>query len=120
MHLRSGKFMARASSSSSQSSSPAQSLQATSPLGNLNMSTPVGATMAMPVSTEMVVTTPSNVSTSILMTRPEMGTVIPHSLLVFLQLPVLKVLLWSGLGLMIEIQICRTFLGNNRMVCQLR
>jgi len=40
--------MARASSSSSQSSSQAQTLQVTSPLGYLNVSTPVGETMAMP------------------------------------------------------------------------
>ena len=77
MHLRSGKSMARASSSFSQSSSQAQSLQATSPLGGLNVSTPVGATMAMPGSTELGVTAPSTVSTSVQMTRPEMGTVIP-------------------------------------------
>jgi len=36
-----------------------------------------GATMAFPVSTEMGVTTPLNISTSVPMTRPEMGTVIP-------------------------------------------
>jgi len=77
MHLRSGKSMACASSSSSQSSSQAQSLQATSPLGDLNVSTPVGATMAMPVSKKMGVTAPSTVSTSVPMTRPEMGAVIP-------------------------------------------
>jgi len=70
MHLRSGKYMARAGSSSSQSSSHAQPLQATSHLGDLNVSTPVGATMAMPVSTKMGVTSPSNVSTSVPMTRP--------------------------------------------------
>jgi len=64
MHLRSGKSMARASSSSSQ----AQPLQATSPLGDLNVSTPVGATMVMPGSTEMGVTAPSTVSTSTQMT----------------------------------------------------
>ena len=73
MQLRIGKSMARASSSSSHSSSQAQSLQATSPLGVLNVSTPVGAPMAMPVSTEMGAT----VSTSSPMTRPEMGIVIP-------------------------------------------
>jgi len=56
--------MARVSSSSSQSSSQAKSLQATSPLGDLNVLTPVGATMAMPVSTETGVTTPSTVLTS--------------------------------------------------------
>jgi hypothetical protein len=77
MHLRSGKSMARVSSSSSQSSSQAQPLQATSPLRDLNVSTLVGATMAMPGSTEMGVTAPSTVSTSTQMTRPEMGTVIP-------------------------------------------
>jgi len=69
--------MIRASSSSSQSSSQAQPLQATSPLGDLNVSTHVGATMAMPCSTKMRVTAPSTVSTSAQMTRPEMGTVIP-------------------------------------------
>jgi hypothetical protein len=74
MHLRSGKSMACASSSTSQSSSQAQSLQATSPLGDLNVSTPFGATMAMPVSTEMGVTAPSTV-------------------LAFLQPPVFQVLL---------------------------
>jgi len=42
MDLRSGKSMPRASSSSSQSSSQAQPLQATSPLGDLNVSTPEG------------------------------------------------------------------------------
>jgi hypothetical protein len=78
MHLRSGKYMARASSSSSQSSSQAQYLQATTPLGDLNVSIAVEATMAMPVLTE------------------------------------------TGVGLMIETQMCRTFLGNNHMVCQLR
>lgn len=77
MHLRSGKSMARASSSSSQSSSQAQPLQATSPLGDLNVSTPVWATMAIPGSTEMGVTAPPTVSTSTQMTRPEMGTIIP-------------------------------------------
>jgi len=80
MHLRSGKSMARASSSSSQSSSQAQSLQATSPLGDLNVSTPLGATMAMLVSTKTGVTAPSTVSTSSPMTRLEMGTVIPSFL----------------------------------------
>jgi len=77
MYLRSGKSRAHASSSSSQSSSQAPPLQATSPLGDLNMSTSVGATMAMPSSTEMVVTAPSTVSMSAQMTRPEMGIVIP-------------------------------------------
>jgi len=119
MHLTSGKSMARASSSFSQPSSKAQSFQVTTPLGDLNVSTVVGATMAMPVSTETGVTAPSPVSTSSPMTRPEMGTSVPHSLLVFLQLPVSQVLLQSGLGLMIKIQMCRTFLGTNRMVCQL-
>jgi hypothetical protein len=37
----------------------------------------VGATKAMPGSTDMGVTAPSTVSTSTQMTRPEMGTVIP-------------------------------------------
>jgi len=69
--------MARTSSSSSQSSSQAQPLQATSPLGDLNVSTPVGATIAMPGSTEMGGIAPSTVSTSTQMTRPKMGTVIP-------------------------------------------
>jgi len=64
MHLRSGKSMARASSSSSQPSSQAQSLQATTPFGDLNVSTAVGATMAMPVSTETGVIAPSTISTS--------------------------------------------------------
>jgi len=73
MHLRSGKSMARASSSSSQ----AQPLQATSPLGDLNVSTHVEATMAMPGSAEMRVTSPSTVSTSTQMRRSKMGTVIP-------------------------------------------
>jgi len=77
MHLRSGKSMARARSSSSQSSSQAKSLQATSPLGDLNMSTAMGATVAMPSSTEMGVTAPSTVSTSSPMTRPEMRTFVP-------------------------------------------
>jgi hypothetical protein len=72
MHLRSGKSMARASSSSSQSSSQAQSLQATFPMGDLNVSTHVGATMTMPVSTKMGVTAPSNISTFVPMTQPEM------------------------------------------------
>jgi len=76
MHLRSGKSMARASSSSSQSSSQAQPLQATSPLGDLSVSTHVGVTMAMLGSTDMRVTAPSTVSTSTQMTRPEIGTVI--------------------------------------------
>jgi hypothetical protein len=67
MHLRSGKSMPHASSSSSQSSSQAQPLQATFPLGDL--STPVGATME--------VTAPSTISKSTQMTQPEMGTVIP-------------------------------------------
>ena len=62
--------MARASSSSSESSSQAHSLQATSLLGDLNVSTLVGATMAMLVSWEMGVTAPSTVSTSSPMTRP--------------------------------------------------
>jgi len=84
MHLRSGKSMTRASSSSSQSSSQAQHLQATSPLGDLNVPTPMGATMVMPGSTEMGVTAPSTVSTSTQMTRPEMRRLYPHSLLVFL------------------------------------
>jgi hypothetical protein len=69
--------MARASSSSSQSSSQAQHLQETSPLGDLNMSTPMEATMGIPGSTNMGVTAPSTVSTSTQMTRPEIGTVIP-------------------------------------------
>jgi len=69
--------MAHANWSSSQSSSQAQALQVTSPLGDLNVSTPVGATMAMPGSTEMGVTAPSTISTSTQMTRPEMGAVIP-------------------------------------------
>jgi len=90
MHLRSGKSMARASLSSSQSSSQAQPLQVTSPLGDLNVSTPVGATMAMPGSMDMGVTAPSTISTSTQMTRPEMGTVIPHSPLVFHRLPACK------------------------------
>jgi len=77
MHLRSGKSMARVSSSSSRPSSQAQSLQATTPLGVLNVSTAVWATMAMPVSTEMGVTTPSTVSTSSPTTRSEMGTFVP-------------------------------------------
>jgi len=77
MHLISGKYMARASSTSSQSSSQAQPLQASTPLGDLNVSTAVGATMAMPVSTETRVTAPSTVSTSSPMTRPEMGTFVP-------------------------------------------
>jgi len=64
--------MARAGSSSSQSP-----LQETSPLGDLNVSTHVGATMAMPVSTKMGVTAPSTVSTSAPMTRPEMETFVP-------------------------------------------
>jgi len=64
MHLRSGKYMACASSSSSQSSSQAQPLQATSLLGDLNVSTPVGETMAMPGLMDMGVTGPSTVSTS--------------------------------------------------------
>jgi hypothetical protein len=76
IHLRFGKSKARASTSSSQSSSQVQLLQATSPLGDLNVSIPVGATMAMPVSTEMGVTASSTVSTSVPMTRPEIGTVI--------------------------------------------
>jgi hypothetical protein len=67
MHLRSGKSMTRASSSSSQAQ----------PLGDLNVLTPVGAIMAMPGSTKMGVTVPSTVSTSTQMTRPKMGTVIP-------------------------------------------
>ncbi|KEH41573.1 hypothetical protein MTR_1g052435 [Medicago truncatula] len=97
--------MARASSSSSQSSSQAQPLQATSPLGDLNVSTPVGETMAMPGSTEMGVNAPSTVSTSTQITRPEMGTVIPHSPMVFLRLPAFQVLmlLQIGLDLMNEI-----------------
>jgi hypothetical protein len=41
------------------------------------VSTPVGATLAKSDSTEMGVTPPSNVSTFVPMTRPEMGTVIP-------------------------------------------
>jgi len=41
------------------------------------VSTSMGATMAMPGSTDMGVTAPSTVSTSTQMTRPEMGTVIP-------------------------------------------
>jgi len=69
--------MPHVGSSSSQSSSQAQSIQATSPLEGLNVSTPVGATMAMPVSSDMGVTTPSTVSTSAPLTRPEMGNVIP-------------------------------------------
>ena len=69
--------MARASSSSSQSSSQAQSLQATTPLGDLNVSTAVGATMAMPVSTETGVTASSTVLTFSPMTRLEMGTFVP-------------------------------------------
>jgi len=77
MHLRSGKYMARVSSSSSQSSSQVQSIQATSPLGDLNVSTSVGTTMAMPVSTKLGVTAPSTVSTSSPTTRPEMGTFVP-------------------------------------------
>ena len=77
MHLRSGKSMARASSSSSQSSSQAPSLQETSHLGDLNVSTPVEATIAMFVSTKMGVTAAPNVSTSVPMTRQKMGTVIP-------------------------------------------
>jgi len=56
--------MACASSSSSQSSSQAQPLQATSLLGDLNVSTPVGETMAMPGLVDMGVTGPSTVSTS--------------------------------------------------------
>jgi len=116
MHLRSGKSMTCVSSSSSQ----AQPLQATSPLGDLNVTTLVGATMAMPVSTEMGVTAPSNASTFVPMTQPEMGIVIPPftagvSLTTNTQSsPLVKP------GLMIEIQVCRTFLGNNRMVCKLR
>ena len=62
MHLRSGKSMARASSSSSQASSQTHSLQATSPLGDLNVSTHVGPTMAILVSMETGVTAPSTVS----------------------------------------------------------
>jgi len=77
MDLRSGKFMSRAVSSSSQSSSHAQPLQANSPLRDLNVSTPVGATLAMPGSTEMGVTAPSTISTFVSMTRPEMGIVTP-------------------------------------------
>ena len=77
MHLSSGKSLARASSSSSQSSSQEQSLQATTPLGDLNVSTVVGVTMAMPLSTETRVKVPSTVSTSSPMTRPEIGTFVP-------------------------------------------
>ena len=77
MHLRSGKSMARASSTSSQSSSQAQSLQAITHLGDLNVSTIMGATIAMLVSTETGVTAPSTVLTSSPMTRPEMGTFVP-------------------------------------------
>ena len=77
MHLRSDKSIARASTTSSQSSSQAQYLQATTHLGYLNVSTAVGATMVMPVSTKTRVTTPSIVSTSSPMTRPEMGTFVP-------------------------------------------
>jgi len=53
VHLKSGKSMARASSTSSQSSSQAQPLQVSAPSGDLNVSTPLGATMDMPVSTEI-------------------------------------------------------------------
>jgi len=77
MDLRSGQTMPRGGSSSSQSSSQAQPIQATSPLGDLNVSTPMGATMAMPVSTDMGVTAPSTVSTSAPLTRLEMRNVIP-------------------------------------------
>ena len=66
--------MARASSTSSQSSSQAQPLQATTPLGDLNMSITVWATMAMPISTKTGVTVPSTIPTSSPMTRPKMGT----------------------------------------------
>jgi len=64
MDLRSGKYMPRVVSSSSQSSLQAQPLQETSPLGDLNVSTPARETMAMPGSKDMGVTTPSTVSTS--------------------------------------------------------
>jgi len=69
--------MARANSSSSQSSSQTPFLQATTPSGDLNVSTAVGATMATPVSTEMGVTAPTTVLTSTPMTQPEMGTFVP-------------------------------------------
>ena len=75
--MRSGKSMARANSSSSQSSSQTPILQATTPSGDLNVSTTMGETMVMPVSTKMGVTAPSTVSTSAPMTRSEMGTFVP-------------------------------------------
>jgi len=68
MHLRSGKSMARANSTSSQSSSQAPYLQATTPSGDLNVSIAVGAITAMPVSMEMGVTAPSTVLKSTQMT----------------------------------------------------
>jgi len=88
MHLRSGKALkimtksantgASMSSQSSQSYSQAQITRAFSPAVGASVSTTMGATMAMPVLTEMGVTAPTTAPTvTAQMTQPEMGTFVP-------------------------------------------
>jgi len=67
-----------ASSQSSQSSSQAQSTQASTHVVDASVSTAMGETMAMPISTDMGVAAPATVSTTdVPMTQPEMGTFEP-------------------------------------------
>jgi len=85
MYFRSGKAMKAmikptnsSASTSSQSSSQLQSTQASSPTVGASLSTVVGATMAMPVSTEMGVIAPTIAPiTTAALTQPEMGTFVP-------------------------------------------
>jgi len=85
MHIRSGKAlkeMAQPTNSgtsvSSQSSSQAQSTHASNPYSGCQCVNCHGATLTMPVSTEMGVTAPATVSTTAAaMTQPEMGAFVP-------------------------------------------
>jgi len=84
MHLRSGKDFktmtksvntgASMSSQSSQSFSQAHFTRASAPAVGASVSTVVGETMAMPVSTKMGVTAPTVTAT---MRQQEMGNVVP-------------------------------------------
>ncbi|KEH22346.1 hypothetical protein MTR_7g444810 [Medicago truncatula] len=66
------------SSQSSQSSSQVQIIQASAPAMGASVSTVVGATMAMPVLTEMGITVPTTAPTvTTQMTPPEMETFVP-------------------------------------------
>jgi len=110
MHLRSGKALkimtksANMSSQLSQSSSQAQITRTSTPAVGASESTVVGATMAMPISTEMGIVAPTTATTvTAQMTQPEMGTFVPPFTVVYscLQVSLLLLALNLGLDLMI-------------------